>query len=201
MQQNWIGKSVGAEVTFKTEAGHDLTVFTTRPDTIYGVTYMVLAPEHPLVEELTKGNGEADKVKEFVRKVRMMSNVDRMAADMEKEGVFTGSYAINPLNNERIPIFVANYVLMEYGTGIVMGVLAHDQRDFEFARKYNLDVRVVVQPEGEDLDGATMTQAYPAEGKMINSGPFNGLDSNEGIEKLLPIWKIKVLEKGKSIIA
>jgi len=195
MQQNWIGKSVGAEVTFKTEAGHDLTVFTTRPDTIYGVTYMVLAPEHPLVEELTKGNGEADKVKEFVRKVRMMSNVDRMAADMEKEGVFTGSYAINPLNNERIPIFVANYVLMEYGTGIVMGVPAHDQRDFEFARKYNLDVRVVVQPEGEDLDGATMTQAYPAEGKMINSGPFNGLDSNEGIEKIIAYMEDKGIGK------
>lgn len=195
MQQNWIGKSVGAEVTFKTEAGHDLTVFTTRPDTIYGVTYMVLAPEHPLVEELTKGNGEADKVKEFVRKVRMMSNVDRMAADMEKEGVFTGSYAINPLNNERIPIFVANYVLMEYGTGIVMGVPAHDQRDFEFARKYNLDVRVVVQPEGEDLDGATMTQAYPAEGKMINSGPFNGLDNNEGIEKIIAYMEDKGIGK------
>jgi leucyl-tRNA synthetase len=185
MQSNWIGKSIGAEVVFKTEAGHDLPVFTTRPDTIFGVTYMVIAAEHPLVEELTQGSSQEADVKAFVRKVRMMSNVDRMSADMEKEGIFTGSYAINPLNKKAIPIFVANYVLMEYGTGIVMGVPAHDQRDFEFARKYNLDVKVVVQPEGENLDGATMSQAFPAVGKLVNSGEFNGMDSDVAQEKII----------------
>ncbi|WP_227767568.1 leucine--tRNA ligase [Zhaonella formicivorans] len=191
MQHNWIGKSTGAEVTFKTEAGHDLTVFTTRPDTIFGVTYMVIAPEHPLVEELTKGTAEAERIKEFAKKVRQMSNIDRMATDMEKEGMFTGAYAINPLNQERVPIFVANYVLMEYGTGIVMGVPAHDQRDFEFARKYDLPVKVVVQPEGELLDGATMEQAFPAEGIMVNSGQFNGMNSDEALEKIIDYMEEK----------
>lgn len=185
MQQNWIGKSHGAEVIFKTEAGHELKVFTTRPDTIFGVTYMAMAPEHPLVEELIQGKEQAEEVREFVKKVRRMSEIDRMATDMEKEGVFTGAYAINPLTQERIPIYVANYVLMDYGTGIVMGVPAHDQRDFEFARKYNLPVKVVVQPEGEELDGATMTQAYPAVGIMVNSGQFDGLNSQEALEKII----------------
>lgn len=195
MQYNWIGKSVGAEVTFKTEAGHDLTVFTTRPDTIYGVTYMVLAPEHPLVEELIKGKPEESNVKEFVRKVRRMSSIDRMSTELEKEGVFTGSYAINPMNNERIPIYVANYVLIEYGTGIVMGVPAHDQRDFEFARKYNLAIKVVVQPEGEKLDGSTMTEAFPAVGKLVNSGPFDGLDSDIAQEKIIAYMEDKGIGK------
>lgn len=195
MQQNWIGKSTGAEVTFKTEAGHDMTVFTTRPDTIFGVTYMVLAPEHPLVEQLTAGTSQAGAINKFVQKVRQMSNIDRMATDMEKEGVFTGAYAVNPLNQEKIPIYIANYVLIDYGTGIVMGVPAHDQRDFEFARKYNLPVRVVIQPEGAMLDGATMEQAFPAVGVMANSGKYDGLQSDLAMEKI--IEEMEALGVGK----
>ncbi|HHW07680.1 MAG TPA: leucine--tRNA ligase [Clostridia bacterium] len=182
MQFNWIGRSEGAEICFRTEAGHDLTVFTTRPDTVYGVTYMVLAPEHPLVAELVAGTPYEGPVKEFVQRVRKMSSIER--AEQEKEGLFTGAYAVNPLNNERIPIWVANYVLMDYGTGIVMGVPAHDQRDFEFARKYNLPIRIVVQPEGADLQPDEMTEAFPAEGFLVNSGPFNGLDNKTAIAKI-----------------
>lgn len=182
MQFNWIGRSEGAEISFKTEAGHDLTVFTTRPDTVYGVTYMVLAPEHPLVAELVEGTEYEAPVKEFVNRVKKMSSIER--AEQEKEGLFTGAYAVNPLNNEKIPIWVANYVLLDYGTGVVMGVPAHDQRDFEFAKKYNLPIRVVVQPEGELLKGEELTEAFPAEGFLVNSGPFDGLDNKTGIAKI-----------------
>lgn len=182
MQFNWIGRSEGAEIHFRTEAGHDLTVFTTRPDTVFGVTYMVLAPEHPLVKELVAGTEYEEEILSFVSKVSKMSSIDR--AETEKEGLFTGAYAVNPLNGEKVPVWVANYVLMDYGTGVVMGVPAHDQRDFEFARKYGLPVRVVVQPEGELLDGDTLTEAFPAEGFLVNSGPFDGLDNQTGIKKI-----------------
>lgn len=182
MQFNWIGRSEGAEIRFRTEAGHDLTVFTTRPDTVFGVTYMVLAPEHPLVAELVRGTEYEGPVMEFVQRVRRLSSIER--AEQEKEGLFTGAYAINPLNNERVPIWVANYVLMDYGTGIVMGVPAHDQRDFEFARKYNLPIRIVVQPEGMELKAEEMTEAFPAEGYLVNSGPFDGLDNQTAIKKI-----------------
>ncbi|MBC7324613.1 MAG: leucine--tRNA ligase, partial [Moorella sp. (in: Bacteria)] len=154
MQENWIGKSTGAEVVFRVEgSGEEIPVFTTRPDTLYGVTYMVLAPEHPLVAKLAAGTPQEQAVADFVLAARYLSDLDRTATEKEKEGVFTGAYAINPVNNERVPIWIANYVLMEYGTGAVMGVPAHDQRDFEFARKYNLPVKVVIQPVGQELDG------------------------------------------------
>ncbi|MBC7325536.1 MAG: leucine--tRNA ligase, partial [Moorella sp. (in: Bacteria)] len=198
MQENWIGRSEGAEIKFPV-AGEDevITVFTTRPDTVFGVTYMVLAPEHPLVEKLIAGREQAPAVRAFVREVSRLSEINRMAADLEKVGLFTGAYCINPLNGERVPILVANYVLLEYGTGAVMGVPAHDQRDFEFARKYNLPIRVVIQPPGEKLDPETMSQAYEGEGMMVNSGPFNGLPNQEGIKAVVKYLEEKGLGRGR----
>lgn len=184
MQKNWIGRSEGAEVKFKTEKGHELNIFTTRPDTLFGVTYMVLAPEHPLVDELTKGTDKEKEVKEFVKRISKVKATDRVSDESEKEGVFTGAYAINPMNNERIPIWIANYVLMDYGTGAIMAVPAHDQRDFEFARKYNIPVKVVIRPKDQELDGQTMEEAYTGEGFMVNSGSFNGLSVADGIAKV-----------------
>lgn len=197
MQTNWIGRSFGAEVSFTTENGKEIRVFTTRPDTIFGVTYMVLAPEHPLVEELIKDKAEAEKVREFVDKVKKQSEIERTSAEGEKEGVFTGAYAINPISKEKIPIWVANYVLMEYGTGAVMGVPAHDQRDLEFARKYHLPVKVVIQPLGRDLDGATITEAYSEPGIMVNSGEFDGMDSEVARLKIIECLKEKGLGEEK----
>ena len=135
MQENWIGRSEGVKVKFTVkETGEDLEIFTTRHDTIFGVTYMVLAPDHPLVTKLSAGTEYEEKVREFIKKVQMLSEVDRISDELEKEGVFIGAHAINPMNGEEVPILVGNYVLMEYGTGAVMGVPAHDERDFEFAK-------------------------------------------------------------------
>ncbi|GAW92393.1 leucine--tRNA ligase [Calderihabitans maritimus] len=184
MQENWIGRSEGVEIKFRSEFGDEIPVFTTRHDTVYGVTYLVLAPEHPLVEKLIAGTRYEDEVRSFVQKVRQQSVIERTSTELEKEGVFTGAYAINPMNEEKVPILVANYVLMEYGTGAVMGVPAHDQRDLEFARKYKLPVRVVVQPPGEELDGETMEFAYDADGISVNSGPFSGLATPEAKQKI-----------------
>ncbi len=180
MQKNWIGKSEGAEIKFPLEGrkGH-ITVFTTRPDTLYGVTFMSLAPEHPLALELAKGTPQENKVKEFIVRMRKKSHLERSAEEAEKEGIFTGAYCLHPLTNKRIPIYIANFVLMEYGTGAVMAVPAHDQRDFEFARKYGLPIVVVIQPEGQKLDPHTMTEAYTEPGILVNSGPFDGLPSEE----------------------
>jgi len=185
MQENWIGKSVGATVTFPLP-GHKegITVFTTRQDTLYGVTFMVLAPEHPLVMELVKGTEREEAVRAFVEKCRQQSEIARTAQDTEKEGLDLGVYCINPLNGEQVPVWVANYVLLEYGTGAVMGVPAHDQRDFEFAKKYGFPIRVVIQPEGEELDPARMTAAYAEPGVLVNSGPFNGLPNLEAQQKI-----------------
>ncbi len=185
MQENWIGRSEGAEIDFEVEkTGEKITVFTTRPDTVFGVTYMVLAPEHPLVEKLIAGTEYADKVREFVHKVQQLKDFERTATETEKEGMFIGAYVLNPLNNERVPIWVANYVLLEYGTGAVMGVPAHDERDFAFARKYNLPVKIVIQPPNEELILEKMTDAYVGEGIMVNSGMFNGLVNTEGKQKI-----------------
>jgi len=185
MQENWIGKSVGAEIHFPLENSTDaITVFTTRQDTVYGATFMSLAPEHPLVLELSKGTPQADVVTGFVEKVKGEDKTVRSLADIEKEGVFTGAYCLNPMTRARIPIYVANFVLMEYGTGAVMAVPTHDQRDFEFAKKYNLPLALVIQPPGEELRGDTMTEAYEGEGTLVNSGPFNGMDSPEAREAI-----------------
>ena len=172
-QTNWIGRSEGASVIFKTETGDDIEIFTTRPDTLWGATFMVMSPEHPLVDKVTTPEHK-DAVNEYKVQAAKQTDIQREAKDREKTGVFTGGYAINPVNNERIPIWVADYVLMSYGTGAIMAVPAHDQRDFEFARKFGLKVIPVIQPEGVELNGETMEAAHEHEGIMINSGPFNG---------------------------
>lgn len=173
LQTNWIGRSEGASVTFKTEAGEEIGIFTTRPDTLWGATFMVLAPEHPLVEKLTSAE-QKETVENYIQAALRQSDIQREATDKEKTGVFTGGYAINPVNGERVPVWIADYVLMTYGTGAIMAVPAHDERDFEFARKFGLEVRAVIQPEGLELNGATMETAYVGPGYMINSGKFNG---------------------------
>ena len=179
LQTNWIGRSEGASVIFKTapfgddKAGDPIEIFTTRPDTLWGATFMVFSPEHPLVDKITTPEQKA-AVDEYKLQAARQSDIEREAADKEKTGVFTGAYAINPVNDERIPIWIADYVLMSYGTGAIMAVPAHDERDFAFARKYGLPIIPVIQPEGEELNGETMEAAHEHEGVMINSGPFNG---------------------------
>lgn len=185
MQENWIGRSEGARIKFTVkETGDPLEVFTTRHDTVFGVTYMVLAPEHPLVEKLTQGTEYAEKVQEFIKNVQKLSEVDRTSNELEKEGLFIGAHAVNPLNGEAIPILIGNYVLMDYGTGAVMGVPAHDERDFLFAKKYNLNIRVVIQPEDKALRLEEMEDAYTEDGVMVNSGEFSGLPNREGMTKI-----------------
>lgn len=179
-QRNWLGRSEGARIDFTLEAtGETLSVFTTRPDTVYGVTFMVCAPEHPMIDRLLEGNARAEAIRAAVDEMRSRSAAERMSEEREKTGVHTGRFVVNPVNGERVPLLVADYALMEYGTGVVMGVPAHDQRDFLFARKYGLPVQVVIQrPEG-GLDGATMGEAYVEDGVMENSGPFDGRPSRE----------------------
>ena len=172
LQTNWIGRSEGASVIFKTEAGDNIEIFTTRPDTLWGATFMVFSPEHLLVDKITTPENKA-AVEAYKAQAARQSDIEREAVDKEKTGVFTGGYALNPVNNERIPIWIADYVLMSYGTGAIMAVPAHDERDFAFARKYGLKVIPVIQPEGVELNGDTMETAYEHEGVMINSGPFN----------------------------
>ncbi len=177
MQKNWIGRSEGLEFSFDIDGFEDkIPVYTTRPDTLFGVSYVVLAPEHPLVEQLIEGKETAAAVRTFVERVRSQSEIARTASDVEKEGIFTGAYAIHPLTQQKVPIWVANYVLFEYGTGAVMGVPAHDERDWLFAGKYDLPKKIVVSPVGETLDLDTMTTAYDGPGVLVNSGDFNGLD-------------------------
>jgi len=185
LQTNWIGRSEGAFVVFRTEQGDLLEIFTTRPDTLWGATFMVLAPEHPLVEKVT-ALSQKSIVDEYVGQAVRQSDIQREATDKVKTGVFTGGYAINPVNEERIPIWIADYVLMTYGTGAIMAVPAHDQRDFEFARKYDLEVRVVVQPEDmAPLDGASMSTSVPAYGTMVNSGQLTGTPGDQAFERTL----------------
>jgi len=188
MQTNWIGRSEGARVTFNTEAG-PIEVFTTRPDTLWGATFMVLAPEHALVASLTTPAQRAE-IEAYAAAAARLSDIDRQSETKEKSGVFTGAYATNPVTQEPIPIWIADYVLTGYGTGAIMAVPAHDERDFAFARKYQLEVRVVVQPPGETLDGASLREAYSGDGLLVNSAPFNGLpvgkgDGQGGITKVI----------------
>jgi leucyl-tRNA synthetase len=185
MQRNWIGRSEGAEVEFAIEeTGENVTVFTTRPDTLWGVTFFVFAVEHPMVPELARLGGSWDRVEPLIEKVRHTPLTDHEAADT-KEGVPLGVHVVNPVNGESVPALVAPYVLMEYGTGAVMGVPAHDQRDFEFARQHGLPIRVVIAPPGTTPpDPDQMDEAYPHEGVMINSGPFDGTPSPESIGKV-----------------
>ena len=177
MQTNWIGKSFGAEVDFKiVQSDEVIKIFTTRPDTLYGAMFMVLAPEHPLTEKLSRGTEQEKAIAAFVQKVKKQ---DTIARACEKEGVFTGAYAGNPLTGESIPVWTANFVLMGYGTGAIMSVPAHDQRDLDFARQYHLPVRVVIQPKTGELDADTMVEAFTADGTMVDSGSFDGLVGQE----------------------
>ena len=177
MQTNWIGRSEGAEVTFRSEAG-DFVVFTTRPDTLWGVTFMVLAPEHPLVDKLTTPE-QRTAMTDYVKAASHLSEIERQAEGKEKTGVFTGSYATNPVNGEQVPIWVADYVMMGYGTGAIMAVPYGDQRDFEFARKFSLDIIPVIKPDdSSSYDPETMTEAYAGSGTVINSGPIDGTVHN-----------------------
>jgi leucyl-tRNA synthetase len=195
MQENWIGKSHGVEFRMAVE-GHDdqIGAFTTRIDTVYGMTFVVLAPEHPLVEKLTTPEHRRE-VEAYVEKARQASEIDRLSTEMEKEGVFIGSYAINPMNGERMPIYVADYVLMTYGTGAIMGVPAHDYRDFAFARRQGLAIPVVIAPPG--WDGEELEEAYVEEGTMVNSGSFDGLPSPEGIERITDYMEEHAIGKRK----
>ena len=172
-QKNWIGRSEGAELAFATENGESITVFTTRPDTLWGATFMVLAPEHRLVERLVSAE-QREAVAAYQAETARATEIERSSTTRAKTGVFTGGYAINPVNQERIPIWIADYVLSSYGHGAIMAVPAHDQRDFEFARQYQLEIRPIFQPEGVTLDGATMTEAYIGGGVMVNSGILDG---------------------------
>jgi leucyl-tRNA synthetase len=186
MQANWIGRSEGALVHFTVaHTGEPMPCFTTRPDTLWGVTFMSLAPEHPAVPALVAGTQHERPVMRFVADARQRTAQARAAAATEKAGVFTGRYVVNPVNGEQVPLWVANYALMEYGTGAVMAVPAHDQRDFEFARQYGLDVRVVIQPDGERLTAETMATAHEGPGVMVNSGPFDGTRVPEGISDVV----------------
>ncbi len=191
MQKNWIGKSYGTEIKFKVN-NKDWPIFTTRPDTIYGVTFMVISAQHPrLMELVTKEQKSA--VESYLKKIKSTSEKD--AETMEKEGVFTGSYAINPLTNEKVPVYAGNFVIAEYGSGMVMAVPAHDQRDFEFAKKYKIHIEVVIQPKGQKLDQNKMPRAYVDEGILVNSGDFNGIKSKEAIEKISQYLEKKKIGK------
>ena len=176
LQTNWIGRSEGASVIFKTEAGGDIEIFTTRPDTLWGATFMVFAPEHSLVEKVTSPE-QKSAVEAYKMQAARQSDIEREAVDKEKTGVFTGGYAINPVNQVRIPIWIADYVLMSYGTGAIMAVPAHDDRDFAFARKYDLPIVEVIRPEGQS-EASELQIAFIGDGVMVNSGPFNGTKVN-----------------------
>ncbi len=200
MQKNWIGRSVGSEIKFQIDGqDEDIVVFTTRPDTVFGATFMCLAPEHPMVERLSAGRENEARVADFVSKVSSQERSADGIEKYEKEGVFTGAYCINPATGNKIPVYTANFALMEYGTGAIMSVPAGDQRDFEFARKYGLNIIPVVQPEGETLDGDTMEEAFTGEGVLINSGQFNGLDNKQGMEAITD-W-LEKQERGKKTVS
>jgi leucyl-tRNA synthetase len=206
MQTNWIGKSQGVRIDFRLKGDNRIIpVFTTRVDTIFGATYIVLAPEHPLVKEIVKGGKQEKEVLEFMEKVSQESRVVRQASDVKKEGVFTGCFAINPVNQEEVPIWVADYVLMEYGTGAIMAVPAHDQRDFLFAKEHKLPLRVVIGPPGPQAPRppGQLVEAHEGDGVQVNSGPFDGLPNQEakikiaewmektGIGKVETQWRLK----------
>ena len=182
MQENWIGRSEGLEFSFEVpQLNERIPVYTTRQDTVFGVTYIVLAAEHPLVAKLIAGKSQAAEVLAFCDKVRNQNEIQRTSNEVEKEGVFTGAYAKHPCTGEDIPIWVANYVLYEYGTGAVMGVPTHDERDWAFADKYNLKKIVVIRPKDQELKLEDMDNAYVNDGVLVNSGEFDGMDNNEAL--------------------
>jgi leucyl-tRNA synthetase len=193
MQRNWIGRSEGAYIDFSLpDLNQSIRVFTTRPDTVFGVTFFVLAPEHPLVDELVAGTPYQDKVIKFREKISRKSDIDRMSETLDKDGMYIGKEIANPINGEKIPIWIADYVLLEYGTGAVMAVPAHDERDYQFAVKYNLPIRQVIQP----LQLDNKEKCYAGSGLMVNSGDFSGLPSEEGKRKIISYIEEKEIGKG-----
>lgn len=181
MQANWIGKSVGAEIDFELEGlDEKMRVFTTRPDTLFGVTYMVLAPEHDLVDKMIEGKEQKDDIIKFRNELAHQSEIERTSNDTEKKGIFTGAYAVNPINGKKVPVYVANYVLANYGTGAVMAVPAHDERDFEFAKKYDIEIIPVIKPSDDSINLENLEAAYVEKNEMMNSGEFDGLSFEEG---------------------
>ncbi len=186
MQRNWIGKSYGANINFEIkDSDKVLEVFTTRADTLFGATYMVMSPEHPYVNELVAGRPEEAEVEAYQEKARRMSDIERTSTSNEKTGVFIGRYAVNPVNGKEIPIYISDYVLMGYGTGAIMAVPAHDQRDFDFAKAFGLDIIPVVDPEDPSINLYDLKEAFVAEGKMINSGQFDGMNNKEAIPAMI----------------
>ena len=186
MQRNWIGKSYGANINFQIkDSDKTLEVFTTRADTLFGATYMVMSPEHPFVNELVAGRPEEAAVEAYQEKARRMSDIERTSTSNEKTGVFLGRYAVNPVNGKEIPIYISDYVLMGYGTGAIMAVPAHDQRDFDFAKAFGLEIIPVVDPEDPSIDLYDLKEAFVAEGKMINSGKFDGMNNKEAIPAMI----------------
>ena len=186
MQRNWIGKSYGANINFEIkDSDKVLEVFTTRADTLFGATYMVMSPEHPYVNELVADRPEEAEVEAYQEKARRMSDIERTSTSNEKTGVFIGRYAVNPVNGKEIPIYISDYVLMGYGTGAIMAVPAHDQRDFDFAKAFGLDIIPVVDPEDPSIDLYDLKEAFVAEGKMINSGQFDGMNNKEAIPAMI----------------
>lgn len=183
MQRNWIGRSVGVEFDMAIEdhPGKAMRVFTTRVDTVFGMSFAVLAPEHPLVAEITTPEHSLE-VQEYVRQARRTSEIDRLSTDRQRTGCFTGAYALNPVNNQKVPVFIADYVLLSYGTGAIMAVPGHDTRDYDFAKNYNLPVTTVIAPEG--WDGQTLDSPHTGDGTMVNSGAFNGLSNAEGAHQI-----------------
>ena len=185
MQRNWIGKSHGASIDFKIkDSDQQLTIFTTRPDTVFGTTFMSIAPEHPLVGELCKGHNQQGAIEDFITKTITAKQRQKPEDDIEKEGIFTGSYAINPFTGAELPIYIANFVLMEYGTGAVMAVPAHDQRDYEFAIKYKLPVKMVIQDDDKIINEKEMDRAWEGNGTLVNSGDFSGLNNDQAKKKI-----------------
>jgi leucyl-tRNA synthetase len=185
MQKNWIGKSYGCEVNFPLIGSSEaIKVFTTRQDTLFGATFMLVAAEHPLVTSLSRGKGIEKDVQQFVEKVKKQDKLMRTSEYYEKEGIFLETYCENPLTGKKMPVFATNFVLADYGTGCVMAVPTHDQRDFEFAKKFNLPLIVVIQPKGKELDPEKMTEAYVDEGVLVNSGQFNGMENTKVLEAI-----------------
>ena len=199
MQHNWIGRSEGAEVRFDLEKPVDgadhIDVFTTRPDTLFGASFIVMAPEHPLAARLIKGSPDEASITAFIDHVRNMDRIERQSDTLEKEGVFTGAYALHPLPGRRVPIWLGNFVISTYGTGAVMSVAAHDQRDFDFARKYHLPIIQVISPDGKAHNTDEWTEAHAEPGVLVNSGEYDGTPSLKAKELITE--KLESLGKGK----
>ncbi|HUU49801.1 MAG TPA: leucine--tRNA ligase [Nitrospinota bacterium] len=196
MQKNWIGKSYGVEINFPLEGSSEsITVFTTRQDTLFGATFMSLAPEHPLSSQLPKGTSYEKDVNEFIYEVLKEGKIKRASEEAEKKGVFTGRYAINPVTGMRIPIWIANFVLMDYGTGAIMAVPAHDQRDLDFAREYDLPVKVVIHPYEGSLNESSMTEAHIEDGYLVSSDDFDGMNNREAMDKIADFLEKKGIGK------